>query len=126
VPVDDIEHALPGPRPPQLPFGHPDLLVERAATLGLIDAEDVQPWIDTRLARHSVPRTADGLGLPADLLRMRLSRADHRIAHAVTAGLLSGTVSRDTACELSDRAAERGKARAAKAARASHPTTAAA
>jgi hypothetical protein len=126
VPVDDIEHAVPGPRLPQRPYGHPDLLVERAAALGLIDAEDVQPWIYTRLARHSVPRTADDLGLPADLLRMRLSRADDRIAHAVRAGLLSGTVSRDTATELSDRAAERGKARAAQAARASHPTTAAA
>lgn len=116
VPVDDIEHAVPGPRLPKLPYGHPDLLVERAATLGLIDAEDVQPWIDTRLARHSVPRIAGELGLPADLLRMRLSRADTRIAQAVTTGLLSGTVSPDTAIELRERAAERGKIRAAKAA----------
>ncbi len=66
VPVDDIEHAVPGPRLPQLPYGHPDLLVERAAALGLIDAEDVQPWIDTRLARYSLSRIARDLGI--DLL----------------------------------------------------------
>ena len=126
VPVDDIEHAVPGPRLPQLPYGHPDLLVERAAALGLIDAEDVQPWIETRLARYSLSRIADGLGMPTDVLRMRLSRADDRIVHAVTAGLLSGTVSPEVVSKLSDRAAERGKARAAHAARADRPTTAAA
>ncbi len=126
VPVDDIEHAVPGPGLPQLPYGHPDLLIERAAALGLIDHEDAQPWIDTRLARHSVPRIAHELGLPADLLRMRLSRADARIAHAVTAGLLSGTVSPEVAAKLSGRAAQRSNARAAYAARTPRPSTAAA
>ena len=127
MPVDDIEHAVPGPTLPQLPYGHPDLLVERAAALGLIDVEVVQPWIDTRLARHSFPRVAQDLNLSADVLRMRLSRADARIAHAVTAGLLSGTVSSDTATELSDRVTERAKGpRGEAAARAHGPTTAAA
>ncbi len=116
VPAEDIEHAVPSSRTPRIPYSHPDLLVERAAVLGLIDAEDVQPWIDTRLGRHSVPRIANDLGLPSDLLRMRLSRADTRIAGAVTAGLLSGTVSPDTATQLSHKAARRGKVRAAKAA----------
>ncbi len=116
VPVDDIEHAVPGPRLPQLPYGHPDLLVERAAALGLIDAEDVQPWIDTRLARYSLSRIAGDLDLPTDLLRMRLSRADTRIAQAVTVGLLSGTVSPDTAITLRKRASKRGNIRTAMAA----------
>jgi hypothetical protein len=64
--------------------------------------------------------------MPIDVLRMRLSRADDRILHAVTTGLLSGTVSPEVAIKLSDRAAERGKARAAHAARRPRPTTAAA
>jgi hypothetical protein len=98
------------------PRSSPAMLVERAAVLGLIDAEDVRPWIDTRLGRHSVPRIADDLGLPADLLRIRLWRADTRIAGAVTAGLLSGTVSPDTATGLSDKPARRDRIRAVKAA----------
>lgn len=123
VPVDDIEHAVPGPRLPQLPYGHPDLLIDRAATLGVIAAEDVQPWIAVRLERRSIDLVAQRLDLPVDLLRMRLARADHGIAQAVKEGLLSGTVSPDTAAKLRARDKRRQGNRAAKAAARSAAST---
>lgn len=116
VPVGYIGHARAGSGYPHLPYGHPDLLVERAATLGVIDAEDVEPWIDVRLAGRSIDPVAERLGLPLDLLRMRLRRADDRIAEALRAGLLTGTVSPETAAGLAARAAARAKIRMVKAA----------
>lgn len=116
IPVDDIGRAMSGSGLPQLPYGHPDLLIERAATLGVIDAEDVEPWIDVRLGHRSIHLIAERLGLPVDQLRMRLRRADDRIAEALTAGLLTGTVSPETAKDLAVRAAARTKIRTVKAA----------
>lgn len=116
LPVEEIEHVVPGPRMPKLPYAHPDLLVLRAEALRLIDDEDVEAWIDTRLAGRLIHPIAERLGMPVDMLRMRLTRADDRIGQALIAGQLSGTVSQGVIRRLNQLAAEREANRAAKAA----------
>jgi DNA-directed RNA polymerase specialized sigma24 family protein len=116
VPVDDIEHLAAGSRTPKPPYGHPDLLVERAGTLRLIDSDDVQPWIDIRLGRRACEPIAARLGITVDALRMRLARADDRLAKALADGLLSGMVSAEAGKQLSRLADKRANIRASRAA----------
>ena len=40
--VDNVDH-ITGPRTPTVPYGHPDLLVQRAVGLGILDREDDSP-----------------------------------------------------------------------------------
>lgn len=93
VPVEDIEHAAAGPRAPRVPYGHPDLLVRRAGTLRIIDEADVQPWIEVRLGRRAPEPIANRLGITVDALRMRLARADDRLARAISEGSLTEVAS---------------------------------
>jgi hypothetical protein len=113
LPVPDIEQVAAGPWVPRLPYGHPDLLVERASTLRLIDDEDTQSYIDVRLGRRAIEPIAVRRGLSVDALRMRLMRADLRIAEALADGQLTGTVSRDAVEKLDRRADHRRAVRAA-------------
>src|SRR3954453_3503102 len=87
IPVEDLEHVT-GPRTPKRPYGHPDLLVRRAVELGIVDAEDEQPYIDLRLGRRAVEPIARRLGLSVDTLRRRVERIDERIADALAEGML--------------------------------------
>lgn len=96
VPVEDIERFTAGPRVPDPVYRHPDLLVLRAGMLGVLAAEDVQPWIDIRLGRRAPEPIAAALGISVDALRMRLVRADEHLAVALADGLLSGVVSAQT------------------------------
>ncbi len=114
VPVDNIEH-LPGPRVPNLPYGHPDLLVRRAVQLRLIDAADEQPYIDVRLGRRAIEPIAAGLGISVDTLRRRLERIDTRVADALTAGLLTGQASPQVRRRLTAAARKRESIRAGRA-----------
>ncbi|MFI7075052.1 MULTISPECIES: hypothetical protein [Micromonospora] len=116
VPVEDIEHIAPGPRTPRVPYGHPDLLVRRAVTLGVLDPEDEQAYIDVRLGRRAIEPIAASNGLSVDALRMRLSRIDSRIAEALADGLLTGVASPETTQRLRQRAEQRGRRRAGRAA----------
>ncbi|MER7276649.1 hypothetical protein ABT369_19615 [Dactylosporangium sp. NPDC000244] len=90
--VEDLEAIVAGPRVPQRPWGHPDLLVRRAVELGLLDQADEQSYIDIRLGRRAIEPIAVRLGVTTDALRMRLRRVDTRIAHALADGVLTGTV----------------------------------
>jgi hypothetical protein len=117
LPVEDIEQVAAGPRTPRPPYGHPDLLVRRAGTLRVIDAADVQPWIEIRLGRRAPEPIAAQLGISVDALRMRLARADERLAAALADGSLSDLVSPITGRTLTARADRRDKIRAGRAAR---------
>ncbi|MBU8857734.1 MULTISPECIES: hypothetical protein [unclassified Micromonospora] len=122
--VDDVEH-ITGPRTPRMPYGHPDVLVNRAVRLGVIDAEDEFPWIEVRLGRKSVETVAAGLGITTAAMRMRLGRIDTRIAEALASGVLTGVASPQAAQDLAAQAARRANLRAASLPRRSpaRPTT---
>ncbi|MEV0430601.1 hypothetical protein [Micromonospora sp. NPDC050495] len=115
VPVEDIEHVV-GPRTPTVPYGHPDLLVKRAVQLGLLDADDEQPYIDLRLGRRAIEPIAAAMGITVDALRMRARRIDERIARALAGGLLTGVASPQAAADLAASATHRGRTRAGRAA----------
>lgn len=116
LPVEDIEHVTSGPRTPKVPYGHPDLLVRRAVTLGILDPEDEQAYIDVRLGHRAIEPIAAALGVSVDALRMRLSRIDSRVAGALADGLLTGAASPETVAQLRLRAGQRGQRRAGRAA----------
>jgi len=116
VPVEDIEHVAAGPRTPKAPYGHPDLLVRRAGRLRIIDEADVQPWIEIRLGRRAPEPIAARLGISVDALRMRLARADERLAEALADGTLSDLTSREADKQLATRANRRSGIRAGRAA----------
>ncbi|MFB6393577.1 hypothetical protein [Polymorphospora lycopeni] len=115
LPVDDIEHVAAGPRAPRVPYGHPDLLIRRAVTLGILDPEDEQAYVDVRLGHRAIEPIAAANGVSVDALRMRLSRIDSRIADALTDGLLTGTASPETRAHLRKQAAQRARRRAGRA-----------
>jgi hypothetical protein len=54
-----------------------------AVTLGILDPEDEQAYIDVRLGRRAIEPIAAAVGVSVDALRMRLSRIDSRIAEAL-------------------------------------------
>ncbi|MFY1658782.1 hypothetical protein [Micromonospora sp. WMMD1274] len=112
VPIDDVERIV-GPRTPSVPYGHPDLLVQRAVQLGLLDACDEQPYIDLRLGRRAIEPIAAAMGITVDALRMRLRRIDERIARALANGLLTGVASPQAAAELAANASHRQRTRTA-------------
>ncbi|MBQ0905452.1 hypothetical protein [Micromonospora sp. U21] len=104
--VDNVDH-IPGPRTPAMPYGHPDLLVQRAVGLGILDREDEQPYIEIRLGRRAIEPVAARLGITVDALRMRLGRIDTRLADALARGLLTGVTSQQAADELAYQAVHR-------------------
>ncbi|MFI9644634.1 hypothetical protein ACIG87_32100 [Micromonospora sp. NPDC051925] len=112
IAVEDVEHVT-GPRTPQVPYGHPDLLVRRAVHLGILDADDEQPYIDVRLGRRAMDPIAARMGISTDALRMRLSRIDTSLAEALASGMLTGAASPQAAEALAARAERRASLRAA-------------
>ena len=123
VPVEDVESFAAEARTPHRPYGHPDLLVHRAQSLGLIDGDDVPAYIEVRLGRRAIEPIAAQRGMSVDMLRMRLRRADDRLADALATGLLSGVVCVEAAEAIAARSVQRAKIRAGKAtARAATPS----
>jgi hypothetical protein len=112
--VEDVDHVT-GPRTPKLPYGHPDLLVQRAVRLGILDKVDQEPYIDLRLGRRAIEPIAARLGITVDALRMRAERIDARIAGALASGLLTGVASPQAAKDLAATAEHRAKTRAGRA-----------
>ena len=115
LPVDDIEHTAAQPRNPKLPYGHPDLLVHRAAALRVIDLADAEAFIEIRLGRRAIEPIAAAQGISVDALRMRLARTDTRILQALASGLLTGVVSKEAADGLKKTAEHQAKIRAGRA-----------
>ncbi|MGY0235078.1 hypothetical protein [Longispora urticae] len=99
VPLADMD-TVPGSRAPVVPWRHVDLLVHRARDLGLISPDDAESWIDVRLGDKSCYLIAETRGLNVDVLRMRLNRADRRIAAALADGRLTGHAFHDAARDL--------------------------
>ncbi|MEU5554136.1 hypothetical protein ABZ738_30620 [Micromonospora sp. NPDC047793] len=120
--VEDIEHVALGARSPSVPYGHPDLLVRRAVTLGILDARDERAYIDVRLGRRAIEPIAAAIGVSPDALRMRLSRIDDRLADALADGLLTGVASPQTVARLRRRATHSAQRRAGRATTAARHT----
>jgi hypothetical protein len=81
-----------GSRSPRMPYGHPDLLLGRAAAVGLISAEAAELISATRFGDALIECLAAESGVTASALRMRRRRAERIVAAAVTRGDLSGSV----------------------------------
>lgn len=78
-----------GSRTPKMPYGHPDLLLGRAAAAGLITSEAAELISATRLGDALIEQLAAEQGVTASVLRMRRRRAERTVAAAVARGDLS-------------------------------------
>jgi hypothetical protein len=92
---DDEGEELPldlssGSRTPRMPYGHPDLLLGRAAAAGLITSEAAELISATRFGDTLIEQLAAEQGITPGALRMRRRRAERTVAAAVTRGDLSG------------------------------------
>ncbi|GAA1625535.1 hypothetical protein ACFQY4_35205 [Catellatospora bangladeshensis] len=81
-----------GSRTPKMPYGHPDLLLGRAAAAGLISPESAELISATRFGDALIEALAAEQGVTASVLRMRRRRAERAVAAAVARGDLSGPV----------------------------------
>jgi hypothetical protein len=109
--VGDLEQITAAP--PHLPYGHPDLIVARAVSAGVIDRDDADLILATRLDGTPIERLAATAGMDGAVLRMRRLRAERALADAITSGLLSGVISDAARNRLDRRRAARTAARAA-------------
>jgi hypothetical protein len=73
-----------------MPYGHPDLLLGRAAAAGLITSQAAELISATRFGDALIEPLAAEQGTTAPALRMRRRRAERIVAAAVTRGDLSG------------------------------------
>jgi hypothetical protein len=112
--VPDVEQ-LAGAAP-QLPYGHPDLIVARAVATDILDPYDAELIMATRLDRTPLEAIAAREGIDAAVLRMRRLRAERVLVDAVHSGLLSGAISTGSRRRLQARAVTRTAVRAARAA----------
>jgi hypothetical protein len=83
----------PSSRSPTRPYGHPDLLLGRAAQLGIIGGDDAELISQTRLGRVLVEQVAARRGIDSAALRMRRRRAELKVVKALADGVLSGPAS---------------------------------
>jgi hypothetical protein len=109
--VGDVEQ-LSGAAP-HLPYGHPDLIVARAVAAGVIDHDDADLIVASRLDRIPIKQIATTAGVDGSVLRMRRLRAERVLADAVTTGLLSGAISDNARDQIRRRGAARAAVRAA-------------
>jgi hypothetical protein len=92
---EELPLDLPsGSRTPRMPYGHPDLLLGRAAATGLITGEAAELISATRFGDTLIAQLAAEQGVTAGALRMRRRRAERAVAVAVTRGDLSGPLHR--------------------------------
>ena len=78
----------PGGRTPARPYGHPDLILNRAAALGYLTDEQVGLISATRLGHELIDDIAARQGVEASVLRMRRRRGELAVAAALQANLL--------------------------------------
>jgi hypothetical protein len=101
---------------PHLPYGHPDLIVHRAVAANVIDPDDAELIMVTRLEATPIETLAADAGVDGSVLRMRRKRAETILVDAVTTGVLSGAIGTDTRRQLDRRAAARTARRTPRAA----------
>jgi hypothetical protein len=78
----------PGGRTPARPYGHPDLILNRAAALGYLTDEQVDLISATRLGHELIDDIAARQGIDASVLRMRRRRGELAVAAAIHAARL--------------------------------------
>jgi hypothetical protein len=89
--ADELPPDLPtGSRTPTRPYGHPDLILGRAAAAGVITAEQAELIGATRLGGALIEQLAAELGVSAPVLRMRRRRAERVLVAAMTCGETDG------------------------------------
>jgi hypothetical protein len=88
IPAEIPELPEPGGRTPARPYGHPDLILNRAATLGYLTDEQVELISATRLGYELIDDIAARRGVDASVLRMRRRRGELAVAAALQAGRL--------------------------------------
>jgi hypothetical protein len=88
IPAEIPELPEPGGRTPARPYGHPDLILNRAATLGYLSDEQVELISATRLGHELIDDIAARQGIDASVLRMRRRRGELAVAAALQAGRL--------------------------------------
>ncbi|MET8551704.1 hypothetical protein [Micromonospora zamorensis] len=79
-------------RSPRMPYGHPNLLLGRAAAAGLISGDAAELISATRIGDALIEHLAAEQGVTASILRMRRRSAERVVAAAVTQGGLSDPV----------------------------------
>jgi hypothetical protein len=109
--VGDVEQ-LSGAAP-HLPYGHPDLIVARAVSTGVIDRDEADLILATRLDGVPIEQLAAAAGLSAAVVRMRRLRAERALADAIRSGLLAGVIGGAARGRLDRRQAVRTAARSA-------------
>jgi hypothetical protein len=80
----------PSSRLPTRPYGHPDLLLGRAARLGIIRREDAELISETRFGRVLVEQVAARQGVDPAALRMRRRRAELAVVRALASNAVMG------------------------------------
>ena len=78
----------PAPHSPARPYGHPDLVLQRAVSTGWISAEQAELISATRLGDELIEQIAAGRGVSAQVLRMRRRRGELALAAAIRQGHL--------------------------------------
>jgi hypothetical protein len=78
----------PGGRTPARPYGHPDLILNRAAVLGYLTSEQADLISATRLGHELIDDIAARQGVDASVLRMRRRRGELAIQAVLNAGLI--------------------------------------
>jgi hypothetical protein len=93
--ADELPPELPtGSRSPARPYGHPDLVLGRAAAAGIITGEQAEQIGATRFGDVLIEELAGQLGIAAPVLRMRRRRAELQVAAALARGDLTMTTRR--------------------------------
>ncbi|GAA1596642.1 hypothetical protein [Actinoplanes couchii] len=91
--VEDLLELPPdvpvGSRSPHRPYGHPDLVLGRAVSAGVLTADQAELISATRLGDVLIEQIAATEGLPGSALRMRRRRAELKLVAALRRGDLT-------------------------------------
>lgn len=96
---------------PPTPFGHPDLVLVKAVSCGVINAEEAELIGATRLEQTSLAAYADEVGLTRWAAYLRRRRAEARLVAAIRDGSLSDPTAEVVAEATMRTAAEVGEQR---------------
>jgi len=75
-----------GPRPPRLPWDHPDWVLARAVAAGVLDPEEANLIAATRLGYDTLAQAAEALGMDTVLAAKWRRLAEFRLRDAIRAG----------------------------------------